>query len=230
MKGLEDVSAAFAESRHAWRDFVELFAIEGRIASLRLVRLIILALLGGLLILIAWFLLCLAGAETLRQRYEWEWNYILLALASFHLVAALLVVLALCDTGKRFFFPAILAQLRGNKDHHDVPHFGNTKLEQDRQLVEASLERAKLATTQAVRRSEQEFKVWLTKPTVLASAVAVGFFLAPRRLRNHAPHTSPSLIGLVLPMILNQVMAAAIARVVASHDAKSKFKHATRVM
>ena len=225
MRGVKNLGVAVAESRHVWRDFVELFAIEGRLASLRLVRLIIFALLGGLLIIMAWFLLCLAGAETLHQRYGWEWKYILLALAGFHFAAALLVVLALRDTGRRLFFPATLAHIRGRKDHHSVPHLKITELERDRQVVEASLKRAKVAAAQAARQSEQEFKAWITKPSVLASAAVIGFFLAPRRPRNGVRYASPpGFTGSLLPMILNQVMAAAIASAVSSLNEEKDIK------
>lgn len=225
MKGVKDLGIAVAESRHAWRDFVELFAIEGRLASLRLVRLIIFALLGGLLIIIAWFLLCLAGADTLHQRYGWEWKYILLALAGFHLAAALLVVLASRNIGRRLFFPATLAHIRGREARDSVPHLKITDLERDRQIVEASLERAKVAAAQAARQSEQEFKAWITQPSVLASAAVIGFFLAPRRPKNGMRLASPpGFTGSLLPMILNQVMAAAIASVVSSLNEEKDIK------
>jgi len=102
----KSAGTALNESRHAWRDFVELFAIEGRLASLTLVRLIVLALLGGILIIIAWLLLCLSVAEALHAGYAWELKYIVAALAGFHLLAAFLAVCALRKTARRFFFPS----------------------------------------------------------------------------------------------------------------------------
>ena len=220
MGGIKELRVAFTESRYAWRDFVDLFAIEGRLASLRLIQLIILALLGGLLIIIAWILLCLAGGQVLHQRYGWQWQYILLALAGVHLIATLVVVLRLRDSSKRLFFPATLAHLRGKNERVGTLPLSISEMERHREIVEASLERTKVAAKQAMRQSEEEFKLWITKPSVLLSAVAVGYFIAPRRKPAGVERTSHGLLGSVVPMILNQVMTAAIAKVVASIDRK----------
>lgn len=221
-----DVRKAVDEARYAWREFIELFAIEGRLASLRFVRLIIFALLGGLLLLIAWLLLCLAGAEILHQRYVWEWKYILLSLAGFHMVLALFAVFALRETAGQFFFPATLRQVRGRKGQTNGPTLSVGALEQERESVEASLEKAKSSTVQAMLQSEHNLKSWVTKPSVLASAVALGIFLAPRRIKHHRPlHVSSAgLLGVVLPALLNQVMSAVIASMVASSNTEDPQK------
>lgn len=225
MGGLKEMRVAFTKSRYAWRDFVDLFAIEGRLASLRLIQLIILGLLGGLLIIIAWILLCLAGGQFLHQRYGWDWQYILLVLSGFHLIATLFVALAARDCSKRLFFPATLAQLRGKKGCPDTPFLSISEMEKDRQIVEASLARSKVAANQALRETEHEFKLWVSQPAVLLSAVAVGFFLVPRRKTGRAQPNSDSLLGSLVSMILNQVMTAAIAKMVASHERKNDSSH-----
>ena len=154
----KSMGAALGETRHAWRDFVELFAIEGRLASLKLVRLIILAILGGLLIVIAWLLLCFVGAYVLYERYLWEWKYILLGIAGIHIGAAFVVVLVVRKTGGQFFFPATLAQIRGLKDQERVPHIGIRDLERERDAIKASLKQTKYDITIKTEQTKQTFK------------------------------------------------------------------------
>jgi len=108
----KSAGAAIDETRQAWRDFVELFAVEGRLASLSLVRLIVFALLGGILLIISWLLLCVSLVDALHTAYAWEWKYVIAALAGSHLFAACLMLFSLRKIASRFFFPSTLAEIR----------------------------------------------------------------------------------------------------------------------
>src|SRR6201999_1292051 len=102
---------AAAAMRRTVRDFVQLFAAEGRLASHTVIRIIVLSVMGGTFIAIAWLLFCLGLAAQLVDAYDWGWGAALCLVGGVHVLPAVALLLFANRAASPPFFPRTLAQL-----------------------------------------------------------------------------------------------------------------------
>src|SRR3954465_12909555 len=176
MERLQKVQAAVQSVRDAATDFIELFAVEGRIASLTLVRLIVLGITAGIFCVIAWLFLCLAAVSALVSALDWEWSYALLLLAVVHIAVAGAMIMFARKAAANAFFPAILSHVRRNSRHerHPKPHHDLAELEKEREICDQALTHATFEAAERVAESKRALRTTLTSPTVVAGAVGLG--------------------------------------------------------
>jgi len=211
--GATPVRDAAASARRTAVDFIELFAAEGRIASFRIVRIIVLALLSGVLLVTAWLLLCVAVAALLAHVYALQWEYVILVVAVLQVAAALVLISYVRKTGAHGFFTAILNQIRDRRIPEEAPHPTSLgDLERQRDLCEHALDSSRRAVAKALQQTKAEVRSAITGPAMIAGVVGLGLLAGRRRDRVPRGGFKSSLLGIVL----RQLTSLAVAKLVAS--------------
>ncbi len=170
--------AGLAALRVAAGDFIDLFAIEGRLASLRAIRIIVLAVSAGLMITMVWLFLLIALALWLIDTYDWKWSYVFCMFAFMHAIAAAIMLKVTYRNATARFFPATLGQFRDDPNTaKPVDLIGLENLQRQREYRESSLEDKKRMLAAQLAEAKATAKGTLVKPMVLAGAIGAGLLL-----------------------------------------------------
>ncbi|HXC40204.1 MAG TPA: phage holin family protein [Burkholderiales bacterium] len=218
---------AALSSRQVVRDFVQLFAIESRLASHAAIRVTVFGVLSGTLLAIAWMLLWMALAGHLVNAYDWTWPQALCLVAAVHVAAAAVLALLSRHAAKEPFFPRTLAQLHGATHGH--PHGHHPSGESHRPATlraelaahERSLQQAKLDVDAQLTHCKAVAKKQLAHPVVLAGALGLGAVLGmavgkskkvpSQAARRHGRPISGELLGQFRRAAMAQVSAHGVS-------------------
>lgn len=200
-------------------DFAAVFAEEGREVPHRLAWIAVPAAIGGVLIVAAWLLLCVATASWLAAAYDWRWEMALYLVALVNVALAMLAVLAAYRALKVPLFPFTtyeLHRLRGAEGRGDGDAEAGPPLEgagpKERALMrsEAELE----ARLSQVRHATPAL---LATPSVIAATAGVGLCLGlltakgKPRGRPVPPAATVTLPRQLLNIAFGQLSSLAIA-------------------
>ena len=156
------------------RDFIDLFAIEGRIAAFSLVQMIVSGVMCLLTVIVAWIFACIGVVDALVEHYDWSYSVALLILAAIHALLAIAMAASVRAHAMRGFFPKIFDQIHGHNPaetrHH---HITASELEKELAVREQELEESKRKLGTAVAEGKREARLGIKSPLVIGTGVAL---------------------------------------------------------
>ncbi|MGQ0750739.1 MAG: hypothetical protein ACT4PS_09420 [Betaproteobacteria bacterium] len=201
-------------------DFAAVFAEEGREVPHRLAWIAIPAAIGGVLIVAAWLLLCVATASWLAAAYDWRWEMALYLVALVNVALAILAAVAAYRAVKAPLFPFTTYELHRLRS-------GDARAGEDALEAGPPLDHAG-PKERALMRSEAELEARLSQvrhatpallatPSVIATTAGIGLCLglltAKRRPRTGTlpPPAAAPLPRQLLNIAFGQLSSLAVA-------------------
>jgi hypothetical protein len=201
-------------------DFAAVFAEEGREIPHRLAWIAIPAAIGGVLVVAAWLLLCVATASWLAAAYGWRWEMALYLVALVNVALAILAAAAAFRALKAPLFPFTtyeLHRLRGGD-----AGAGEDALEAGPPLDDAGPKERALLRSEAelearLSQVRQATPALLATPSVIAATaglgLCVGLLTAKRKPRGGSvpPSAGVPLPRQLLNIAFGQLSSLAVA-------------------
>lgn len=201
-------------------DFAAVFVEEGREVPHRLARIAIPIAIGGVLVVAAWLLACVATASWLAAAYGWRWEVALYLVALANVAAALIAVAAAYRALKAPLFPFTTYELHRlrNGDVRAGEHVLETAPPLDHAgPKERALMRSEAELEARLSQVRQATPALLTTPSVIATTAGIGLCLglltAKRKARGRAvsPPAAVPLSRQLLNVALGQLSSLAMA-------------------
>lgn len=199
-------------------DFAAVFAEEGREIPHRLAWIAIPAAIGGVLIVAAWLLLCVATASWLAAAYGWRWEMALYLVALVNVALAILAAAAAYRALKAPLFPFTtyeLHRLRNGDPRANAPEAGPPL--DHAGPKERALLRSEAELEARLSQVRQATPALLATPSVIAATAGIGMCLglltAKRKPRggNVPPPAGLPLPRQLLNIAFGQLSSFAVA-------------------